>query len=62
MWKLVYGSVQGTSHVISGKPCQDYCAGNVVSTTVVAACSDGAGPAHLTFRKSLEGLQHIALI
>jgi hypothetical protein len=48
MWKIVFGSVQGTSHVQSGKPCQDYSAGTVVGTTVVAACADGAGSAELS--------------
>ncbi len=48
MWKLVYGSVCGTSHVQSGQPCQDHCDGSVVGTAVVAACSDGAGSADLS--------------
>jgi Protein phosphatase 2C len=48
MWKLVYGSVRGTSHVQSGQPCQDHCAGSVVGTAVIAACSDGAGSAELS--------------
>lgn len=48
MWKLVYGSVQGTSHVESGKPCQDYCAGSAENGLLVAACSDGAGSAELS--------------
>jgi hypothetical protein len=48
MWKLVFGSVQGTSHVQTGKPCQDYCAGAVVGTTLVAASADGAGSAELS--------------
>jgi hypothetical protein len=48
MWKLVYGSVQGTSHFQSGLPCQDYCAGAVCGTTLVAACADGAGSAELS--------------
>jgi hypothetical protein len=48
MWKLVFGSVQGTSHVQSGLPCQDYCAGSIVGTTLVAACADGAGSAELS--------------
>ena len=43
MWKLVYGSVRGTSHAVSGQPCQDFCAGSLVGSTVAAACSDGAG-------------------
>lgn len=48
MWKLVCGSVQGTSHVLSGIPCQDYCAGAVVGMTLIAACADGAGSAELS--------------
>lgn len=48
MWKLVSGSVQGTSHVQSGLPCQDYCAGTILGTTLVAACADGAGSAELS--------------
>ena len=48
MWKRVFGSVQGTSHVASGLPCQDYCAGTVIGTTLVAACADGAGSAELS--------------
>lgn len=48
MWKLVFGSVQGTSHVQSGKPCQDYCTGSVIDTTVLAVCADGAGSAELS--------------
>ena len=48
MWKLVFGSVQGTSHVHSGKLCQDFCAGIVAGTTLVAACADGAGSAELS--------------
>jgi Protein phosphatase 2C len=48
MWKLVYGSVRGTSHAVSGQPCQDFCAGNLVGSTVAAACSDGAGSAELS--------------
>ena len=57
MWKLVYGSVRGTSHVRSGQPCQDYCAATVVGTTVVVACADGAGSAelsHLGSRSAVE--------
>lgn len=48
MWKMVYGSVRGTSHARSGQPCQDYCAGTATGTTAVAACSDGAGSADLS--------------
>jgi hypothetical protein len=48
MWKLVFGSVQGTSHAQSGLPCQDYCNGIIDRTTLVAACADGAGSAELS--------------
>ena len=48
MWKLVFGSVQGTSHVRSGLLCQDYCAGAAVGSMLVAACADGAGSAELS--------------
>lgn len=48
MWKLVFGSVPGTSHAKSGLPCQDYCAGAIVGTTLVASCADGAGSAELS--------------
>jgi hypothetical protein len=48
MWKLVFGNVQGTSHAQSGLPCQDYCAGTVVGTTLIAACADGAGSAEFS--------------
>ena len=48
MWKLVYGSVKGTSHVHSGQPCQDSCAGSVAGSTLFAACADGAGSAELS--------------
>ncbi len=48
MWKLVYGSVTGTSHAHSGQPCQDYCAGGVAGSTLFAACADGAGSAELS--------------
>jgi hypothetical protein len=63
MWKLVYGSAQGTSHVQSGKPCQDYCAGTVAGTTVVAACADGAGSAelsHLGSKAAVERFMEVA--
>jgi hypothetical protein len=63
MWKLVCGSVQGTSHVQSGKPCQDYCAGTAVGTTVVAACADGAGSAelsHLGSKAAVECFMEVA--
>jgi hypothetical protein len=49
MWKLVYGSAQGTSHRQSGKPCQDFAIARVVKTAfgtvLIAACADGAGSA-----------------
>jgi hypothetical protein len=48
MWKLVFGSVPGTSHIESGLPCQDYCTGTSSGTRLVAACADGAGSAELS--------------
>lgn len=49
MWKLIFHSVPGTSHQLSGKPCQDASGGRVVSTRrgdiLIAACADGAGSA-----------------
>lgn len=48
MWKLIFGSVQGTSHVQSGVPCQDHCAGSIVGATLIAACADGAGSAEFS--------------
>lgn len=48
MWKIVCGSVQGTSHVESGLPCQDYCVGTIVGRTLVTACADGAGSAEFS--------------
>ncbi len=48
MWKLVFGSVSGTSHLDSGLPCQDYSAGIIAGTTLIAACADGAGSADLS--------------
>lgn len=64
MWKLVYGSVRGTSHAVSGQPCQDFCAGRLVGSTVVAACSDGAGSAelsHLGSQAAVERFMGIAV-
>src|SRR5260370_8667251 len=47
MWNLVFGSVRGTSHERTGKPCQDYCEGRTVATpsgtVLLAVCADGAG-------------------
>jgi hypothetical protein len=49
MWKTLYQSVQGTSHVQGGQPCQDSCAARQIEaadeTVLVLACSDGAGSA-----------------
>lgn len=49
MWKVIQASVAGTSHVRTGKPCQDYCDYRRVvvgdELYVVAACADGAGSA-----------------
>ncbi len=57
MWKMVYGSVRGTSHFESGTPCQDYCSGVGSGPLLVAACADGAGSAersHLGSRCAVE--------
>jgi hypothetical protein len=54
MWKTLYQSVQGTSHVQSGQPCQDSCAAREIEldgrgeSVLVLACSDGAGSAELS--------------
>jgi hypothetical protein len=48
-WKLLGGSVVGTSHEKLGESCQDYAHGVVVvvgmSSYLVVACADGAGSA-----------------
>ena len=42
MWNLVYASAQGTSHLQTGQPCQDYCATVTTDTdqgtVLLAAC------------------------
>lgn len=52
MWRLIHGSIQGTSHQRTMQPCQDYCTGRIVNTclgdVVIVACSDGAGSAELS--------------
>ena len=48
MWKRISGSVQGTSHVQLGIPCQDYCAVTISGETLIAACADGAGSAEFS--------------
>jgi hypothetical protein len=49
MWRSVYDSVAGTSHAISGIPCQDACRVVVYTCgdeeSLVAVLSDGAGSA-----------------
>jgi Protein phosphatase 2C len=57
MWKLIYGSVKGTSHAHSGLPCQDYCVG-AAGQTLAAACSDGAGSAALSHFGSRAAAEH----
>jgi hypothetical protein len=64
MWKLVFGSAQGTSHVESDMPCQDYCAGTIIGTTLVAACADGAGSAefsHLGAKAAVDRFMQMAV-
>lgn len=52
MWKLVYGSVRGTSHLRTGQPCQDYGEARLVEAgpgpALLVACADGAGSAELS--------------
>jgi hypothetical protein len=52
MWKTLYQSVQGTSHLHTGQPCQDSSALRQVvladETVLVLACSDGAGSAEFS--------------
>lgn len=65
MWKIICGSVRGTSHAVTNQPCQDYCAGSFVGPTVVAACSDGAGSAelsHLGSKAAVERFMQVAAV
>jgi hypothetical protein len=52
MWKLLFESVQGLSHLRTDQPCQDSCSARELSlgaeTVLVLACSDGAGSAELS--------------
>lgn len=52
MWKYVFESMIGTSHIESDQLCQDYCRGIVynsdVSEILIATCLDGAGSAKLS--------------
>ena len=49
MWKSIYKSEPGTSHLVSRQPCQDFGAAVSVRTAegvvLLAACADGAGSA-----------------
>lgn len=49
MWRTLFDSVSGTSHVASGLPCQDACRVLSIPTAegevLVTACADGAGSA-----------------
>lgn len=45
MWKAVGASVAGTSHDISGTPCQDASRYRVLGQNLLCALSDGAGSA-----------------
>jgi hypothetical protein len=51
MWKLLFQSVQGTSHRRRHEPCQDRCRVRLRHTqqgaVLVLACADGAGSARL---------------
>ncbi|MBY0231303.1 MAG: protein phosphatase 2C domain-containing protein [Gemmataceae bacterium] len=44
-WKIVAGSVAGTSHAQRGTVCQDYGHAVAVGPALVAVCADGAGSA-----------------
>lgn len=49
MWKTLHHSVAGTSHLLTGTPCQDCCAVRQFELegqwALLAVCSDGAGSA-----------------
>lgn len=49
MWKFVYSSVIGTSHIRSSQPCQDasrvVCHHSQGRDVLIAVCADGAGSA-----------------
>lgn len=49
MWKLLYQSVRGTSHVRTDTPCQDNCLATTLllpnEAVVILSCADGAGSA-----------------
>lgn len=46
MWKAIYVSERGTSHVQDGTPCQDGCRVRVIGGSVLlTVCADGAGSA-----------------
>jgi hypothetical protein len=49
MWKLLFDSVPGVSHIIAGLPCQDHSLGECTQvdgeTVLLLACADGAGSA-----------------
>ena len=56
--------MRGTSHAVSGHPCQDFCAGSLIGSTLAAACSDGAGSAelsHLGSKAAVERFMEIAV-
>lgn len=48
-WKLIYGSVVGTSHDRVGQPCQDESFGSTLvvneECVLIVSCADGAGSA-----------------
>src|SRR4051794_33768846 len=49
MWKILHASAVGTSHQVTGRPCQDHCDARIVppvgGDVLIAACADGAGSA-----------------
>jgi serine/threonine protein phosphatase PrpC len=45
MWQIFSASTQGTSHLLSGTPCQDAHAFHIWETGMIAAVADGLGSA-----------------
>jgi hypothetical protein len=44
-WNKLHESVAGTSHIETGKPCQDSCRVSETDGNLIAVCADGAGSA-----------------
>jgi hypothetical protein len=66
LWKAVYGSVCGTSHVSAGTPCQDFCTvtlkDNAEKGLLIFACADGAGSAKHSEEGSRIACEHLTTI